>query len=220
MKSIVVKGRLREEVGKKNSKQLRENKSVPCVMYGQGENIHFEIAEVDFKDIVYTPNSYIVELDLDGKKYKSVIRDLQFHPVNDNILHADFFQINEKEPVWVKLPVRFEGSPVGVLNGGRLVKKMRKLNVKALLKDLPDDVTIDISDLGIGQSINIRELDFDNIEILEPGNSVVVLVKSARGILTDEEEEEEEEGEEGVEGEEGAEGESTENKEASEKSEE
>lgn len=201
MKSIELKGSLRESIGKSNAKNLRKEKLVPCVMYGQGENLHFQIEEKEFNKVVYTADAYLIKFDIDGKKVNGIVRDVQYHPVTDRILHADFYQVEEKSPVWIMLPVSMEGSPVGVLKGGRLVQKMRKLKVKGLSGDLPERITIDVSDLDIGKSIKVKELNIDNIELLDPANAVVVLVKTARGALTDEDEEGEEgEGEEGEEG--------------------
>jgi len=204
MKKVEIKAELRESVGKSDSKNLRKQDQIPCVLYGNGENIHFHTHENSFKDIVYTPNAYLVTIDVSGKKYEAVLRDIQYHPVSDKILHADFFQVHEKEPVWIRVPVVLEGSSIGVLNGGRLVQKMRKVRIKGLPSVLPDELKIDITDLAIGKSIKIADLNIEGLEFLEPGNAVLVLVKTARAVVLAEDEEEGE-GEEG-EGEEGAEG--------------
>jgi len=206
MKAIEVKGSIREDVGKKTAKQLREQDLIPCVIYGKDNIIHFHTHKNSFKELVYTPNAYLVNIDLDGKKHKAVLRDVQFHPVTDKILHADFYEIDDKSPVWMKIPVRLEGSAVGVLNGGRLVQKMRKLKIKALPANLTDEIVIDISPLGIGDTVKVKDLPYKHVNFLEPDSAVVVLVKSARGATLPEEiealEAEEAEGEEGaVEGE-------------------
>jgi large subunit ribosomal protein L25 len=199
MKSVEVKGSLREKVGKTTSKSLRREDQIPCVVYGNGENIHFHTHEKSFKELVYTPNAYLVNLDIDGKKHKAVLRAIQFHPVSDKIIHADFYEVTEKEPLWIQMPVVVEGNAIGVLNGGRLVQKMRKVKVKGLLSVLPDDIKIDITSLGIGQSIKIGDLKVEGLEFMEPDNAVVVLVKTARAAAVAA-------GEEGAEGEEEAEG--------------
>jgi len=206
MKAIEVKGSIREDVGKKTAKQLREQDLIPCVIYGKDNIIHFHTHKNSFKELVYTPNAYLVNIDLDEKKHKAVLRDVQFHPVTDKILHADFYEIDDKSPVWMKIPVRLEGSAVGVLNGGRLVQKMRKLKIKALPANLTDEIVIDISPLGIGDTVKVKDLPYKHVNFLEPDSAVVVLVKSARGATLPEEiealEAEEAEGEEGaVEGE-------------------
>jgi len=202
MKAIEVKGSIREDVGKKTAKQLREQDLIPCVIYGKDNIIHFHTHKNSFKELVYTPNAYLVNIDLDGKKHKAVLRDVQFHPVTDKILHADFYEIDDKSPVWMKIPVRLEGSAVGVLNGGRLVQKMRKLKIKALPANLTDEIVIDISPLGIGDTVKVKDLPYKHVNFLEPDSAVVVLVKSARGATLPEEiealEAEEAEGAEGI----------------------
>jgi large subunit ribosomal protein L25 len=199
MKSIEVKGNLREVVGKTTAKTLRKEDKVPCELYGQGENVHFYIAEKAFKKLVYTADAYLVNIDIDGKVYQSIIRDVQYHPVSDRVMHADFYHVTEDSPLWTMLPVRIVGSSVGVVKGGRLVQKMRKIKIKGIAKDLPEDITIDISDLDIGKSVKVKDLAIENIELMDPDNAVVVLIKTARGVAADEEE-----GEEGEEGEEAA----------------
>lgn len=196
MKSIEVKGSLRESVGKATSKNLRKQDQIPCVLYGNGENIHFHTHEFSFKEIVFSPNAYLVNLNIEGKTYNAVLRDIQYHPVSDKIIHADFFQVKEDQAVWMKIPVVLEGAAIGVLNGGRLVQKMRKVKVKALPSVLPDEIKVDISKLAIGKSIKIGDLKFDGLEFLEAENGVVVLIKTARAAALTVEG-----GEEGAEGE-------------------
>jgi large subunit ribosomal protein L25 len=186
MKSIDVKGSLREAVGKTTAKLLRKENEVPCVLYGQGENVHFHISEKAFKKLVYTPDAYLVNIDIDGKVYQSIIRDVQYHPVSDKVIHADFYHVLEDSPLWTMLPVRIVGSSVGVIKGGRLVQKMRKIKIKGIAKNLPEDITIDITTLDIGKSIKIKDLAIENIELLDPLNAVVVLIKTARGVQADE----------------------------------
>ncbi len=183
MKTIDLNGKLRKTVGKTDAKNLRKEELVPCVIYGKGENIHFQVEEKAFKKIVYTPNAYIVNFDIEGKNFQGILRDVQYHPVSDRVIHADFYQIDDKSPVWMKVPVVLEGSSIGVLKGGRLVQKMRKLKVKALPGDLPDDIKIDISKLDVGKSIKIANLEMDKVELLDPANAVVVLVKTARTVV-------------------------------------
>ncbi|MGC9375519.1 MAG: 50S ribosomal protein L25/general stress protein Ctc [Bacteroidales bacterium] len=213
MKEIEIKGSIREKVGKKTAKQLREQELVPCVMYGKGKNVHFYTHKNSFKEIVYTPNAYLVNVDLDGQKHKAVLRDVQFHPVSDKIIHVDFYETDENSEVWMKVPVRMEGAAVGVLNGGRLVQKMRKLRVKAILGNLPDEIVVDITPLEIGDSVKVKDLPYPAVNFLDPDNAVVVLVKSARGATLPEEiealEAEAAEAEAGEEGAEGAEGEAS-----------
>ncbi|OFX84342.1 MAG: 50S ribosomal protein L25/general stress protein Ctc [Bacteroidetes bacterium GWF2_33_16] len=186
MKSIEVKGNLREAVGKTNAKEIRKNEEVPCVLYGKGENVHFKLTEKSFKELIFSPNSYLVNLDIEGKKYNAVLRDRQFHPISDKIIHADFYQIDEKSPIWIEVPVVLEGVSEGVLKGGKLEQKLRKLKIKALVKNIPDDLKVDITNLEIGKTIKVSELSYNNIELLDPKNTVVVRVKSARGVVAEE----------------------------------
>jgi large subunit ribosomal protein L25 len=190
MKSIEVKGSLREEVGTKSTNKARKEDMIPCALYGQGRNINFQVHELAVKDLVYTANAYIVELAIDGNTYKAAMQEIQFHPVTDKILHIDFFEIAEDKPVIMRIPVRFEGVPVGVLKGGKLVKRKRYLKVRALAKDLPDTITIDISKLAIGKTIKISEVVRENLEMLDAGEDVIVMVKTARGAKAEEGEEE------------------------------
>jgi large subunit ribosomal protein L25 len=214
MKSIDIKGSFREEVGKKSTKQLRAKGHVPCILYREGEVKHFEAPEKEFFKLVYSPHVYLINLVLDGEKYNAVMQDIQFHPVKDNILHIDFYQVIEKHPFWMRIPVTVEGVPAGVQDGGKPIHKMRRLIVKALPKDMPDEIKVNVSELTIGDSIRVADIERENIEILDDPNSVIFLVKSPRGggFATEEEMEAMEEGgaeegaEEGAEAAEAAEG--------------
>jgi large subunit ribosomal protein L25 len=202
MKTVSMSGSLRENVGKKDAKKQRNEGKVPCVLYGGDEQIHFAIPERDFKDVIFTPYSYIIELNIAGKQYRAVLKDAQYHPVSDKILHVDFIQIFDDKPVAISVPLNFKGVSKGVLRGGRLIRKYRKLFIKALPKDLPDDIVVDITPLGINDSRKIMELKQANIEFLDPPTAIVVAVKSARAVAADEEEEAEEVAETPAEGEE------------------
>jgi len=192
MKTVSMSGSLRENVGKKDAKKQRKEGKVPCVLYGGEEQIHFAIPERDFKDVIFTPFSYIIELNIAGKKYRAVLKDAQYHPVSDKILHVDFLQIFDDKPVAISVPLNLKGVSKGVLRGGRLIRKYRKLFIKALPKDLPDEILVDITPLGINDSRKVMELKQANIEFLDPPTSIVVAVKSARAVAADEEEPEEE----------------------------
>lgn len=203
MKSITIKGSERESVGKKASKALRNAGKVPCVLYGGDKPLHFTADELSFKEIVYTPNAHTAVIDLGGKKFNSVLQDIQFHPVTDKILHVDFYQLFNDKLVTMNIPVNLLGSSPGVRNGGRLLWRKRKLAIKALPDNLPDFFNVDISTLKIGGYITVASLLNDDFSILHPDSTLVVQVKSARNaVLVDEDEEE---GAEGVEGAEGAE---------------
>ena len=191
MKSIEIKGKLREKIGKSNSRKLRSQGNVPCVIYGEGENIHFYAHENDFRKMIYSPNVFRVKLDIEGKKYEAVLQDIQFHPVTDSILHIDFYQIREDKPVTVNVPVQFSGVAEGVKEGGKLLCEMRWMKVRGLPNHLPDMIDLDVTGLKLGNSIKIGDLDYSNLELMHSKNSVVASVKLTRvskGALPEEEE--------------------------------
>jgi len=183
MKQVSLSGSQRDNVGKKDAKKLRRENKVPCVLYGGKEQIHFLTDEKLFLKIVFTPEVYIVKLNIDGKEFNTIMQDLQYHPVTDRILHVDFLEVTDNKPITIAVPVRLTGSAKGVLKGGRLITKARKLKISALLKDLPDEIEINIADLDIGDSIKISDLHRDNINFLDVPRNVVVGVRSARSIV-------------------------------------
>ncbi|MGB0914884.1 MAG: 50S ribosomal protein L25 [Crocinitomicaceae bacterium] len=200
MKKAQLSGSVRASVGKKDNSALRSAGKVPCVLYGSGEQTHFSVRSVDIEKLIFSPDVYQVELDIDGKKAMAIIQDKQMHPVKDKPVHIDFLELNDKKPVKVSLPVRTTGAAPGVMNGGKLRQPYRMLRVTGLPGDLPDAITIDISKLRIGHSIRISDINVDGIEFREPANAVVLGVKMARGaVAEDEEEGEEEAAEEGAE---------------------
>ncbi len=166
MKSISIKGTKREVVGKKEAKRLRSEGFVPGVLYGGEEAIHFYTLEKDFKPLIYTPSVHLVDLDIDGTVYQSIVQDTQFHPVEEQLLHIDFLKTSETKKVKVEIPVKVEGFAKGMRKGGKLKLNLRTLKVKALVKDLPDFISINIDDLDLGQSIKVGALQRDNIEFL------------------------------------------------------
>lgn len=190
MKSIEVKGTART-IAERSSEQARALKSirkdsgVPCELYGGGENIHFTVSVDNLRNLVYTPHIYVVDLIIDGKKINAILKDIQFHPVKDTILHVDFYQIDEKKPIVMEVPVQLEGLAEGVKAGGKLTLQMRKLKVKALYNVIPEKLTVNVAHLGLGKTIQVRELKFDNLEILSAKEAVVCAVKltrAARGL--------------------------------------
>jgi large subunit ribosomal protein L25 len=184
MKSVALFGYSRTEVGKVSTKALRTEGKVPCVMYGGGNHIHFTVYEPDFKLLVYTPNTYKVKLDIDGKTYKCILKDISFHPVNDSILHADFLEIEDSKPVEIGVPVKLVGNSVGVRAGGKLVVKSKKLRVKALPMLLPDFIEINIDNLEIGKSIKVGDLArIENLTLLDSPNNPVVSVVTTRAVM-------------------------------------
>ena len=204
MKTIEINGHLREAVGGSSAKQLRKEGHVPCVVYGGEANLHFYADERDLNKLVFTPDVFLITWKLGDKEVKAVLRDVQYHPVQDNILHMDFVEVVAGKPVSLKLPVFLEGNSIGVRNGGVLRRNAKVLFVRGMVDALPDAITIDISKMRIGHSIKVGDLNIPGVEMLEAANRVVVAIKTSRRAIA--EEEEEEEGEEGAEGTEGAEG--------------
>lgn len=188
MKTIEIKGSSRTDLGKKGSKQIRKEGGVPCVIYGKDGNIHFHAPELSFKNLVYTHEAHLLKIFVDDKLYNAVLKDIQFHPVSDRILHIDFVQISEDKPVIISIPVKVTGTSAGVLAGGKLVTKKRSLKVKGFPKDLPEELSVDITELKIHQSIKVGDLSFDKIELLDLKKDMVVGVATSRVAQKTEEE--------------------------------
>jgi len=187
MKSIEIKGSLRTETGKKATRDLRKNNSVPCVLYGlnKDENgnqvaTHFTVTNDGLRNLVYTPHIYVVDLNIDGKIVTAIMKDIQFHPVTDNILHVDFLQINESNPIVMEVPVKLEGLAEGVKAGGKLALQVRKLKVKALYNLIPERLVVDVTNLGLGKTIKVGELNYEGLQILNAKEAVVCAVKLTR----------------------------------------
>ena len=181
MKVAQLSGSIRTNVGKKDAKALRNAERVPCVIYGQGTQTHFSARRIDIEKLIYTPEVYQVDLDVDGKKLKAIIQDIQQDPIKDHVRHVDFYEISDTKPVKIGLPVRVTGSSRGVLAGGKLAQVYRRLTVVGLPADLPEAVTLDITKLRIGQSIRVSQIESNGLKFLEPANAVVVAVRMARG---------------------------------------
>lgn len=210
MKTVSLSGSPRENVGKKDAKKQRREGKIPCVIYGGEKQLHFSVEELSFDRLIFTPNVYIIDLDIDGKKHKAILQDVQYHPVTDKVLHADFMEVTDDKPIIIGTPVHLTGTSVGVMRGGKMIHKMHRVTVKGFIADIPDFIDVDITDLDIGGSTKIRDLELDKLETLDPPNGVIVRVKMARVVEEETEDEEGEEGEEGVEGAEGTEGETKE----------
>lgn len=187
MKSIEIKASSRDHFGKKSSNALRAEGNVPCVMYGGKENRHFFAHENAFRGIVYTPDVFLIDIVIDGTTYNAVMKDLQFHPVTDKLLHIDFIQVDETKPVIVDLPIRITGESAGVKAGGKLNIKRRTLKVRGMVNDIPEHLTVDITNLEIGQSIKIGEISYDKLEIIDNKRAMIVGVAVSRVALKEEE---------------------------------
>ena len=194
MKTLAISVKARPQVGKSSTRALRNQGNVPCVLYGGEKQVTFYAHENDFRKLVYTPDTFLVELDIEGSKTKAVMQDIQFHPVTDKILHIDFLEVFDNKPVTVSLPVILQGIALGVRNGGNLLFRRPKIITKGLISNLPDSISINVEDLAIGMFIYIKDISIDGCEFLAPPNSVVVGVKTARTAIletVDNEEDEE-----------------------------
>lgn len=199
MKTVEIKAVKRENLGKKATQELRSQGNVPSVLYGGEEIVHFYTSRIDFDKLLYTSDVHLIDLNVEGTVYKSIIKELQFHPVTDEVIHVDLLQVFEDKPVVMEIPVKLKGLAKGVKAGGKLSLELRKLRVKALVKDLPNELVIDITKLGIGKTIQVGSLNYPNLELLNSSHAVVVAVKVARAAVVEEEDEEEVEGAEGEE---------------------
>lgn len=159
---------------------------MPCVMYGPNEHIKFSMYSADFKPLVYTPHAYKVKLDIDGKTYRAILKDIQFHPVNDSILHADFLEIQDDKEIEMMIPIKVTGVSVGVRQGGKLHIKAKKLRVRCLPVNLPDNIEVAIDNLEIGKSIKIGDIKVNNITLVDSPNNPVVSVKVTRAVVEEE----------------------------------
>ena len=182
MKTISISGSVRQNVGKRDAKELRYEGKVPCVLYGGKEQVHFSVFEADLKHLVYTPEVYFVDLTIDGKKYRATMQDIQFHPLTDLINHIDFLEIDENKPVTMMLPVKFVGSSPGVKMGGKLVHKIKKLKVRGLPKDMTDSIVINIDNLELGKMIRVSEVQVENLTILDAKSNSIVSVETSRAL--------------------------------------
>ncbi|MHC5311091.1 50S ribosomal protein L25/general stress protein Ctc [Myroides sp. LJL116] len=185
MKSITIKGSERESVGKVATKALRNAGMVPCVIYGGTEPaVHFTAEEKAFKGLVYTPNVHTVVVELEGgKTFNAILQDIQYHPVTDNILHVDFYQLHDDKEITLEVPVKVEGKSPGVMAGGVLNLNSRKLKVRALPANLPDVVVANISNLEMGNKLYVTDIPTDNFKVLHPDNTVVCQVRISRAAM-------------------------------------
>ena len=190
MKEISINGTSRANVGKKATKEIRKAGSVPCVIYGEkkGENglpeaIHFSVSEKEINKVIYTPNIYLVRVNIDGTEHKAIIKEAQFHPVKDNVLHVDFYEVREDKPIVMGVPIAPQGLADGVRAGGKLMTMIRKINVRALYTQIPEKLNIDVTSLQLGKSIKVGELSFAGLELVTPKEVIVCTVKMTRAAM-------------------------------------
>ncbi|MDR3340238.1 MAG: 50S ribosomal protein L25/general stress protein Ctc [Candidatus Symbiothrix sp.] len=187
MKTFELSGSERENIGKKAAKAYRKESLVPCVLYGGKEVLHFTVSKEGIRKLINTPEIYIVNLSINESKCAAILKDIQFHPVSDEILHVDFLQIFEDKPVILEIPVVLEGLAQGVKDGGKLSLEIRKLKVKGFYKDFPEKLLINIENLGLGKTLQVGNLQFDKLELLNAKDNVVAAVKltrAARGLAS------------------------------------
>jgi len=186
MKTVKIEGTKRTALGKKDTKKLRDNKLIPCVIYGGDEEpAHISIKASDFRKVIFTPNVYLIDLEVEGKKIEATVQDIQYHPVDDKVLHVDFLRIDENKPIKIEIPVKLEGFAAGLKAGGKVNQNLRKVKTKGLAKNMPDHLTLNIEKLEIGQSIKIEDLDFENLEFLNPKAVPVVSIVVTRAVATE-----------------------------------
>lgn len=200
MKTASLSGSLRESVGKKDADALRASNRVPGVLYGGAEQCHFSLSEVELNKVVFNPDVFKLELDLNGKKTDCIIQDIQFHPVTDRVTHIDLLEVLPGKPVKVELPLRTTGQSIGVMNGGRLELNYRRVPVRGLVDQLPECLTVDITPLKIGDNARVRDLDIEGLDILLSESALLVAVKRTRAAMSAESALEAEEGGEAAEG--------------------
>jgi large subunit ribosomal protein L25 len=184
MKHFELNGNIREVGNKAVIKAIRRQGLVPCNLYGQGmENVLFTVSDKDLQGITNTPASYIIDIKLDnGKSYMAVVHELQFHPVKDNCLHADFLAVSEDKPISIKVPIVVSGHPVGVQKGGKFVLVSRAIRISALMKDLPDTLNVDVTKLDIDKRIVAGDIKLDNVAVVSPKDTIICTVKSTRNM--------------------------------------
>ncbi|MEY5069711.1 MAG: hypothetical protein RLZ47_1573 [Bacteroidota bacterium] len=188
MKSIAISGSRRENVGKRDAKELRYEGKVPAVLYGGADQIHFAVSAADLKGLVYTPDVHFVDIDVEGTKAKAILQDIQFHPLTEQILHVDFLRLNDTKPFVMEIPVKLTGTSPGVKMGGKLIQKLRKLRVKAFPKDMPQYVEVPMESLELGKSVRVGELNFPNFQITNNADDTIVSVVMSRALKQAEQE--------------------------------
>lgn len=184
MRIVSMSGALREHVGKKDAKALRRDAKVPCVMYGKGEQIMFSVDQTQFDRIIFNPEPCFVEIDINGSKHAAMLKDIDFHPVTEIVYHADFYELSDDKPVVMSIPVHTTGTSVGVMKGGKLAYKQKRLNVKALPANMPNEIVIDITNLDVAQRVKVQDIQTNNYEILNPKSNEVLVINSTRQSAT------------------------------------
>ena len=190
MKEINVTGQKRTDLGKKASKTLRKEGLVPCNIYGLAEQdgkptaMAFAVPMTELRKIIYTPHIYVINLVIDGESHTAILKDIQFHPVTDAVLHVDFLEVNDQKPITIGIPVKLTGLAQGVRDGGRMTLSIRKIEVKAPYQQIPEHLDIEVTALQIGKSIKIGQLSFEGLEIVTGKEVIVCSIKMTRAALS------------------------------------
>ena len=186
MKEFQLNGQKREAAGKKAARLLRKEGLIPCNLYGEKKEDGKVVAEAfaipmaELRKVIYTPHIYVIDLNIDGEVRKAVMKEIQFHPVSDAVLHVDFYEVNDKKPITIGIPVKLNGLAQGVRDGGKLNLSIRKINVTAPFQQIPEVLDIDVTNLELGKSIKVRDLSFEGLELATSGDVVVCSVKATR----------------------------------------
>ncbi|WP_134088418.1 50S ribosomal protein L25/general stress protein Ctc [Olivibacter sp. XZL3] len=188
MKSIAISGSLRENVGKRDAKELRYAGKVPAVLYGGDEQYHFAVSAADLKPLIYTPEVHFVDLEIDGKKYQAIVQEAQYHPLTDQIIHVDFLALDDQKTVSMNIPITLTGTSPGVKMGGKLVQKLRNLRVKALPKDMPQVIEVSLESLEVGKSVRVGAIEIENAKVLNNADDTIVSVIMSRALKQAEQE--------------------------------
>lgn len=190
MKQIAINGTKRTDLGKKATKEIRKAGSVPCVIYGEQKDengapvaIHFSVSEKEINKLIYTPHIYLIDINIDGTDHKAVLKEVQFHPVKDNVLHVDFFEVHAEKPIVMGVPVQAQGLAAGVRAGGRLMMMVRKLKVRAMYDQIPEKLTVDVTNLNLGKTIKAGDLNYEGLEMVTSKEVIVCTVKMTRAAM-------------------------------------
>ena len=190
MKQISISGTVRTDLGKKATKEIRNSGNVPCVIYGEKKDengnpvaVHFSVSEKEMNKRIYTPQIYLIDINIDGTDHKAILKEVQFHPVKDNVLHVDFYEVHAEKPIVMGVPVQATGLAAGVRAGGRLMMMVRKLKVRAMYDQIPEKLTVDVTNLNLGKTIKAGDLHYEGLEMVTPKEVIVCAVKMTRAAM-------------------------------------
>ncbi len=183
METVVINGRSRTEIGKSASRSYRRQGEVPCVLYAKDECIHFNANPAELRSLLYTPEFKVAEIHIDGKAHRCILKEVQTHPVSDQVIHLDFLKLVKGTSVKVEVPLRLKGAAVGVKSGGKLVQRIRTVKIKAASENIVSEVSLDVSNLDLGQTMRIRDIEaIQGVEIINPASTPVVGVEIPRAL--------------------------------------